>query len=179
MCVGVCWCVCVHTSTDITNKGLEILDCPPSDYQTSPHVTMQISQAFEFPLCICILQAIKDWRWELPRNEATVRGQKTNNMATGRSGMSLCHVSHCFMQAECIKNTEFYRGMQAEYIKNTEFYRGMQAEYIKNTEFYRGMQAEYIKNTEFYRGMQAECIKNTEFYRGMEAECIKFYRGIQ
>ena len=26
------------------------------------------------------------------------------------------------MQAECIKNTEFYRGMQAECIKNTEFY---------------------------------------------------------
>ena len=106
VCVGVCWCVCVcvcvcvcdhvqmvssrfacygvqcehsglQTSTDITNKGLEILDCPPSVYQTSPHVTMQISQAFEFPLCICILQAIKDWRWELPRNEATCT--KTNN----------------------------------------------------------------------------------------------------
>ena len=115
-------------------RGLEILDCPPSVYQTSPHVTMQISQAFEFPLCICILQAIKDWRWELPRNEATCT--KTNNMTTGRSGMSLCHVSHCFMQAECIKNTEFYRGMKAECIKNTEFYRGMQAECIKNTEFY-------------------------------------------
>ena len=54
-------------------------------------------------------------------------------MTTGRSGMSLCHVSHCFMQ---VKNTEFYRGMQAECIKNTEFYRGMQAECIKNTEFY-------------------------------------------
>ena len=50
--------------------------------------------------------------------------------------MSLCHVSHCFMQAECVKNTEFYRGMQAECIKNTEFYRSMQAECIKNTEFY-------------------------------------------
>ena len=75
---------------------------------------MQISQAFEFPLCICILQAIKDWRWELPRNEATCT--KTNNMTTGRSGMSLCHVSHCFMQAECVKNTEFYRGMQADCI---------------------------------------------------------------
>ena len=61
--------------------------------------------------------------------------------------MSLCHVSHCFMQAECVK---FYRGMQAECIKNTEFYRGMQAECIKNTELYRGMQAECIKNTEFY-----------------------------
>ena len=76
--------------------------------------------------------------------------QKTNNMTTGRSEMSLCYVSHCFMQAECVKNTEFYRGMQAECIKNTEFYRGMQAECIKNTEFYRGMQAECIKNTEFY-----------------------------
>ena len=54
-------------------------------------------------------------------------------MTTGRSGMSLCHVSHCLMQAECVK---FYRGMQAECIKNTEFYRGMQAECIKNTEFY-------------------------------------------
>ena len=37
-------------------------------------------------------------------------------------------------------------------------------ECVKNTEFYRGMQAECIKNTEFYRGMQAECIKNTQFY---------------
>ena len=98
----------------------------------SPHVTMQISQAFEFPFCICILQAIKDWRWELPRNEATCT--KTNNMTTGRSGMSLCHVSHCFLKAECVKNTEFHRGMQAECI--TEFYRVMQAECIKNTEFY-------------------------------------------
>ena len=53
-------------------------------------------------------------------------------MTTGKSGMSLCHVSHCFMQAECVK---FYRGMQAECIKNTEFYRGMQEECIKNTEF--------------------------------------------
>ena len=148
----VCVCVCAHVQMvssrfactmrtlwppdlDRYNKqGLEILDCPPSVYQTSPHVTMQISQAFKFPLCICILQAIKDWRWELPRNEATCT--KTNNMTTGRRGMSLCHVSHCFMQAECVKNTEFYRGMQAECIKNSEFYRGMQAECIKNTEFY-------------------------------------------
>ena len=123
VCVCVCVCVCpcadgelplcvcnantgLQTSTDITNKGLEILDCPPSDYQTSPHVTMQISQPSNSPSVSA--------RWELPRNEAT--WTKTNNMTTGRSGMSLCHVSHCFMQAECIKNTEFYRGMQADCI---------------------------------------------------------------
>ena len=54
--------------------------------------------------------------------------------------MSLCHVSHCFMQAECVK---FYRGMQAECIKNTEFYRGMQEECV-TTQGLRGlMQTRY------------------------------------
>ena len=97
---------------------------------------MQISQAFEFPLCICILQAIKDWRWELPRNEATwTKNKQYDNRQEWDVSLPCVSLFYCFMQAECIKNTEFYRGMQAECIKNTEFYRGMQAEYIKNTDF--------------------------------------------
>ena len=122
----VCWCVCVRVCVCpcadgelpfrvynantlasrprqiiITNKGLEILDCPPSVYQTSPHVTMQISQAFEFLLCICILQVIKDWRWELPRNEA-----KTNNNYDKQAGVeclfAMCLIVLCKLSASRI-----------------------------------------------------------------------------
>ena len=42
--------------------------CSPSVYQTSLHNYDQIFQAF--PLCICLLQAIKDWGWEQPQKEA-------------------------------------------------------------------------------------------------------------
>jgi len=45
--------------------------CPCVSTLCPPDVTVhdQISQAF--PLHICILAVIKDWRWEWPGNEAT------------------------------------------------------------------------------------------------------------
>jgi len=75
---------CIHKAASIlfvvcnarglVNAKLELLWL-----DTGPHVSTvcladvitheQISQAF--PLHICILQAIKYWRWEQPGNEAT------------------------------------------------------------------------------------------------------------
>ena len=57
--------------------------CLTSVYLTEPHARDQISQAF--PLCICILQAIKYWRWERPGNEAT----NSEYQATLRGGSGL------------------------------------------------------------------------------------------
>ena len=53
-----------------------------------PNVTAcdQISQAF--PLNICILQAIKEWKWEWPGKEANIHTNKPYQVGSCTSSLS-------------------------------------------------------------------------------------------
>ena len=46
--------------------------CLPSHLPDVMHMTLQA-----FPLHFCVLQAIKNWRWEQPGNEASVSGLRS------------------------------------------------------------------------------------------------------
>ena len=87
-------CECTGSSrwNDNTSLGFKIHRqapppvCLPSVYQTSPHVTKSPGLLIR----ICILQVIKDWRWEWPRNE-TINVSHHNDVTQGAQHGSYLH----------------------------------------------------------------------------------------